>query len=104
MIERSKLAFAVLLLAAALAGCNRGEDSAQQSSQAPSSAPPPTDGGSSSAANGQGPSDASRLQATVEDTTVTAKVKPSRRAASGSRALPSPLAGPTPQASSSPYS
>ena len=81
MMEPGKLGLVALVLAAALAGCNRTPTD-QQGSTAPSSAPPATDG-AGSAANGTASTDASRLQATVDDTTVTAKVKAALLASDG---------------------
>ncbi len=83
MMEPGKVGLVALVLAAALAGCNRTPtDQAQESSTAPSSASPATDG-AGSAANGTASTDASRLQATVDDTTVTAKVKAALLASDG---------------------
>jgi osmotically-inducible protein OsmY len=88
MMQRCRLALAVFLLAASLAGCNRGQPDGAQQSQAPSSAPPSTDGGSSSAANGSAaaPTDPGTLKGTVDDTTVTAKVKAALLATDGIQA------------------
>jgi hyperosmotically inducible protein len=87
MIQGHKLGLAVLALSAALAGCDRGEPvPGEQGSQAPSSAPPATDGAGSSAANGSTSQDAGNMQATVEDTTVTAKVKAALLATDGIQA------------------
>jgi hyperosmotically inducible protein len=87
MIEQRKLGLAVLVLSAALAGCDRGEPvPGEQGSQAPSSAPPATDGASSSASTGSASGDPGKLEATVEDTTVTAKVKAALLATDGIQA------------------
>ena len=87
MMERCSVALAVVLLAGSVAGCNRGQPDAAQQSQAQTSAPPATDGGSSAAnANPSSPSDAGALKSTVEDTTVTAKVKAALLASDGIQA------------------
>ena len=86
MMERRNVVYAALLLAGlGLAGCDRGaQDAAQQNSQAPSSAPPATDGGA--AAGGSASTDPGGMQATVDDTTVTAKVKAALLATDGIQA------------------
>jgi hyperosmotically inducible protein len=78
-------AAALLLAGLGLAGCDRGaQDAAQQNSQAPSSAPPATDGGA--APGGSATVDPGGMQATVDDTTVTAKVKAALLATDGIQA------------------
>jgi hyperosmotically inducible periplasmic protein len=87
MMERRNVVYAALLLAGlGLAGCDRGaQDTAQQNSQAPSSAPPATDGGAA-AGGSASTDDPGGMQATVDDTTVTAKVKAALLATDGIQA------------------
>jgi hyperosmotically inducible protein len=82
MIERHAIALVTLLLSIALSGCDRGTP---QQSEPAGSPPAPTQGENSTTGSGAA-NDAARIPATVEDTTVTAKVKAALLASDGIQA------------------
>lgn len=81
MIERHAIALVALLLSIALPGCDRGTQPGEPAGNPPA----PTQGENSTTGNAAG-GDAERIPATVEDTTVTAKVKAALLASDGIQA------------------